>query len=199
MLPAVRRHNPPYRLRRRVRRSASGIVADDFPHQPVGVVDEEPLGRRRELRGLAIPLLTAIRATARLSPGIVMTSANTTADLTPLRHIQRAEVDDLVQRIALAFRPERIILFGSYANGQPRPDSDVDLLVVMETTLREADQAVAIVQAVQPAFGVDLIVRTPTNLDRRLVMGDWFLRDIVERGEVMYERAGAGVGDQGRG
>ena len=85
------------------------------------------------------------------------------------------------------FKPQKIILFGSYARGNPRPESDVDLLVVMNTSLREVRQAIQICQQIQYRFGLDLIVHTPKNLAERVKMGDWFLRDVVKEGKVLYE------------
>jgi len=87
----------------------------------------------------------------------------------------------------LQFHPKQIILFGSYAYGKPRPESDVDLLVVMETQLRESEQALRIRQHVTPMFGVDILVYTPSRLEQRLEWGDSFLSEITEKGLVMYE------------
>jgi len=106
-----------------------------------------------------------------------------------LRLVPREAILDVARRIATAFRPRRIILFGSYAYGEPTPDSDVDMLVIMDTALGETDQAVAIAQTVVHHFGLDLLVRTPTNLEQRLALGDPFLREAVDRGEVLYEPA----------
>jgi len=100
-------------------------------------------------------------------------------------------IHEIVGHIAFAFRPDRIVLFGSYAYGQPCPESDVDLLVVMDTDIRGTAQAVRILQQVEHHFGLDVIVRTPANFARRLALGDPFLREIVDRGEVMYERTHA--------
>jgi uncharacterized protein len=55
------------------------------------------------------------------------------------KKIPQAAIDDVVQQIVLGFHPQRIILFGSYAYGTPRPESDVDLLVVMETSISQAE------------------------------------------------------------
>ncbi len=93
----------------------------------------------------------------------------------------------LVRRIAERFHPQQIILFGSYAYGCPRPESDVDLLVVMETALKESEQALRIRQAVNVLFGVDLIVYTPENLAQRIAWGDSFLREVTEQGLILYE------------
>src|SRR6516164_3388172 len=101
------------------------------------------------------------------------------------------------RQIAEQFHPERIILFGSYAYGKPHKDSDVDILVVMPAK-DEINQAVRILEKTNSAFPLDLIVRTPHNLRWRLKEGDWFLREIVARGRVLYEKARRGVSSKGR-
>lgn len=96
----------------------------------------------------------------------------------------------LAQRIAERFQPERIILFGSYAYGSPTPDSDVDLLVVMETQLRSREQRLEISRAISPRpFPLDIVVCTPHELARRIARGDTFLDEIATRGKVIYERS----------
>jgi len=100
-------------------------------------------------------------------------------------------IHELISRIASQFNPKKIILFGSYAYGNPRPESDVDLLVVMDTPLREAEQALRIRQHVNPLFGVDLLVYTPSRLEQRLEWGDSFLKEIIEKGLVVYESTDA--------
>lgn len=90
--------------------------------------------------------------------------------------------------MAERFQPEKIILFGSYAYGKPHADSDVDVLVVMPAR-NEIDQAVRIDRAVDPMFPLDLIVCTPKNISWRLKEGDSFLREIMTKGKVLYEKA----------
>jgi predicted nucleotidyltransferase len=111
----------------------------------------------------------------------------------PMRVIRR-----FVRDVAEKFRPEKIILFGSYAYGTPHDDSDVDVLVVMPAR-NEIDQAVKIQLAIPAPFPMDLIVRTPQDLRWRLEEGDSFLREIVARGKVLYAQADAGVGTEGGG
>lgn len=109
------------------------------------------------------------------------------------RRIPMRAIRAVAKQIADKFSPDRIILFGSYAYGKPRPESDVDLLVVMETPLRSTEQAIQIARAIDYHFGLDLIVHSPKRLTERLALGDLFLREIVERGQVLYERPGARV------
>jgi predicted nucleotidyltransferase len=105
-------------------------------------------------------------------------------------------IRDYARQVAERFQPERIILFGSYAYGQPHADSDVDILVVMPAR-NEIDQSVRIEMACEPCFPLDLIVRTPKNMAWRLEEGDSFLREITSRGKILYEKADARVGAKG--
>jgi predicted nucleotidyltransferase len=99
--------------------------------------------------------------------------------------------------VAEKFQPEKIILFGSYAYGEPHADSDVDILVVMPAR-NEIDQACRIDRVTDPRFPLDLIVRTPKNIAWRVKEGDWFLREIISKGKVLYEKADGPVGAKGR-
>lgn len=101
--------------------------------------------------------------------------------------IRMNEITKLGRRIAREFRPQRIILFGSYAEGKATADSDVDLLVVMPYRGRAVDQSVAIRLRTAPSFPVDLFVQRPSEIRRRLAMGDQFMRDILEKGKVIHE------------
>jgi len=95
----------------------------------------------------------------------------------------------VAQRIAERFQPEKIILFGSYAYGDPNPESDVDFLVIMETPLRSRQQRLEISRILSPRpFPLDIIVRTPRELAERIALGDLFLREVTTRGKVLYER-----------
>jgi uncharacterized protein len=78
-------------------------------------------------------------------------------------------------------------LFGSYAYGEPTADSDVDLLVVRPFEGHPFRKAAEILNQIRPAFSVDLLVRTAEEIDERLILGDFFLREVVTRGKVLYE------------
>jgi predicted nucleotidyltransferase len=105
-----------------------------------------------------------------------------------LRHrIPSQAIQQLVEKITENFHPQKIILFGSYAYGNPQPESDVDLLVIMDTPLKESQQALEIRKALHIFFGLDLIVRTPQNMEERLRWGDSFLKEIITKGKVLYE------------
>ena len=90
---------------------------------------------------------------------------------------------------ALEFRPQKIFLFGSYARGTPTEDSDVDVLVIMPLARGQRDvrQAAAIRERVRASFPMDVIVRSPKHIARRLAQGDGFIADILSHGRLMYE------------
>ena len=107
--------------------------------------------------------------------------------------VEMSQIEALSQQIAEQFHPERIILFGSYADGQPTPDSDVDLLVVLPCKGHPARKATEIRCQIRPQFPLDLIVRTPELLHQRLAMGDDFFKEIVDQGKVLYEAIDPGM------
>jgi len=94
-----------------------------------------------------------------------------------------------IQKIVQELNPEKIVLFGSYAYGMPNPHSDVDLLVIMKTKapLKERSWAVSRLLLPRP-FPVDILVKTPQEIKKGLDTGDFFLKEILTRGKVLYER-----------
>ncbi len=108
------------------------------------------------------------------------------------RRKRNAHIKKLCEQIASEFNPEKIILFGSQAYGKPTAESDIDLLVVMPYKGSPFRQAGEILKRVIPRVGVlpiDLVVRTPKQVEDRLAIGDRFMGEILERGKVMYEAA----------
>jgi len=97
------------------------------------------------------------------------------------------QIEDIGREIGRVFHPDRVILFGSYAQGTPSEDSDVDLLVVMPSENEPVARSVEIRLTVRPQFPVDLLVRSRAAVDRRIAMGDDFMRDILAKGKVLYE------------
>lgn len=77
--------------------------------------------------------------------------------------------------------------------GDPGEDSDVDLLVVLPFEGHAAYQAARIRRRLRPRFPLDLVVRTPEEMRWRLGENDWFLREIMDQGEVLYEAADRAV------
>lgn len=108
--------------------------------------------------------------------------------------VTEEQIQELADDIARKFKPEKIILFGSYAYGKPNADSDVDLLVVLPFEGKEHHKAVEIRLATHAGFPMDLLVRTPEKLQQRIEMEDFFLREITQQGKVLYEANHSRVG-----
>jgi predicted nucleotidyltransferase len=103
--------------------------------------------------------------------------------------IRRQDILNWCESVAREFRPEKIFLFGSYACGSPDEDSDVDVFIVMPLPRgrRDVRQAAAIRERVRASFPMDVIVRSPQQVARRLACGDGFIADILRHGQLIYE------------
>jgi uncharacterized protein len=104
------------------------------------------------------------------------------------------QIGALGRQIAEQFNPERIILFGSYAYGEPTADSDVDLLVVLPFEGYPFRKASEILRITDPDFAVNLMARTPEQVQQRLDLEDFFIQEIYEQGRVLHEAAHPRVG-----
>lgn len=100
--------------------------------------------------------------------------------------ITMEQIHEMSNRIVDAFQPNQIILFGSYAYGQPTETSDVDVLVIMPLQGRGVWKALEIVQHLAHPFSIDLLVRDPKYIRQRLEWNDFFIREIMEKGHVLY-------------
>jgi uncharacterized protein len=99
-------------------------------------------------------------------------------------------IDDAVQKIVDQFHPAKIILFGSYARGAERPDSDVDLLVVMDVKDSKRRQAAEIDLALSDrTFPLDLIVVTPEEFEKYRDIVGHILYPAVREGKILYDAA----------
>lgn len=110
----------------------------------------------------------------------------TAPPVTKRKRIPQTTIDAVVRQIVEKFQPQKIILFGSYAFGTPRPESDVDLLIVMEKDDNQR-KSLEIRRELNVNFGLDLVVFSPERLRQRIKLGDSFLQEIVQQGKVVYE------------
>jgi predicted nucleotidyltransferase len=98
------------------------------------------------------------------------------------------DIRAIAERIAEKFDVEKIILFGSYSHGAPNKHSDIDLLVILNRSRRNWKINGEMYKAISPLpCSVDLVVRTGKEIKERIPQGDWFLKDIVEDGLILYE------------
>jgi len=97
----------------------------------------------------------------------------------------------IVEKLLIEYAPQKVILFGSYAYGCPGPDSDVDLLIIKETTERFIDRWVTVRRILSDPkrkFPLEVLVLTPQELSKRLAIGDQFMKEIIEKGQVLYAK-----------
>ena len=105
--------------------------------------------------------------------------------------VSQEKILSLSESIVREFRPECVILFGSYAYGTATEDPDVDLLVVLPFEGKAAHKALEIIRKVKPRIPLDLLVRTPEQVRERIANNDWFMREVFEKGRRLYESAHA--------
>lgn len=105
----------------------------------------------------------------------------------------------ITRRIVENVHPEKVILFGSYAYGEPTLDSDIDLFVIKRSKKRPVDRADEISDLFpRRGFGMDILVRTPSEVRERIRLGDSFIKDITEKGHVLYDRKHTAISRLGR-
>ena len=144
-------------------------MSGNFPCLRIAVVLKEPLwhARRKEVRK---PVLKS---------DTTMSEIKNTASLNDIREI--------VQQIVERFRPQKVILFGSYAQGNPTQDSDVDLLIIMETNDQALHAAARISAGIDHPFPLDILVFRPSELKASLERKGVFATEVVAKGIVLHE------------
>lgn len=104
-----------------------------------------------------------------------------------------SSISDFAAELGRLYSPERVLLFGSQAIDQAGRSSDVDILVVLEHAGNNPEMAASILCALDPAFPIDLLVRTPIQVRELLSLGDPFFEEIFTSGKVLYESARRGM------
>jgi predicted nucleotidyltransferase len=108
--------------------------------------------------------------------------------------VTRGEIQAFVDGLVNRFRPLKVILFGSYAYGDPNSDSDVDLLVIMPRRGAGPKIAARMILACPNRFPVDLLVRSPMEIRRRAALDDTFMHEVTTKGIVLHEADYARMG-----
>lgn len=96
---------------------------------------------------------------------------------------------EIVEKIKKEYQPERIILFGSYAYGKPTGNSDIDLLIIKNTDKRPIDRWVEVKRLLRDnsrTLPVSPFVYTEKEIEERIAIKDFFIEEIIEKGEVLY-------------
>jgi predicted nucleotidyltransferase len=108
-----------------------------------------------------------------------------------LQERYQREIERVVSILREHYAPDRIILFGSCGRGDFSEDSDIDLLIVKETSKRPLDRMREVYELVYSPdhyLALDPLVYTPSELTQRLALGDFFVQEIMQEGRVLYER-----------
>ena len=98
-------------------------------------------------------------------------------------------ISRIVNKIKKEYNPEKIILFGSYAWGNPTKDSDIDLFIIKDTDEKPRDRQVGVREILDEEnalFALEPLIYTPDEIKNRLKMGDDFIKKILNKGVVVY-------------
>jgi len=104
-------------------------------------------------------------------------------------HNSRDIIQTILQRLIDRYAPQKVVLFGSYAYGEPDEDSDIDLLIIKDTPDRFIDRWVTvhrILTGTHRSLPLEPVVLTPQELEKRLAAGDQFIAEILDKGKVLY-------------
>ena len=104
-------------------------------------------------------------------------------------------IQQILHKIVTGYTPEQVILFGSYAYGEPDEMSDIDLLIIKETRRRPIERWTELKRLLRDRnrlASVSPLVYTPQEVEERLALGDMFLEEILEKGKTLYERSVSG-------
>jgi predicted nucleotidyltransferase len=103
--------------------------------------------------------------------------------------IMENQIEEIVKRIVDHYKPEKIILFGSYAYGMPKKDSDLDLLIVKESDLPRYKRAREIRKLLWGISEIpkDIIVYTQNEIDDWKEVEEAFITKVVKKGKILYE------------
>jgi len=104
--------------------------------------------------------------------------------------IEKDKITEIVGMIASGYKPEKIILFGSYATGNPDENSDLDLFIIKETSLPRPERTVQVRKMLYGAkIPMDLIVFTPSEIEESKGNQSGFIYEVLNTGKTLYEQA----------
>lgn len=101
-------------------------------------------------------------------------------------------ISGIVEAILKKYKPKKIILFGSYAYGEPAEESDIDLLIIKNTKKRPIDRWIEVKRLLRDKsrmLGVSPLVYTEKEIEERLAIGDFFVEEVLDKGEILYDKA----------
>ncbi len=99
----------------------------------------------------------------------------------------REALESAVKSLRDKYHPEKIILFGSLTGKNVTEGSDIDLFIIKKTDKNPWERAREVERIVKRKVPFDLLIYTPGEVRDRLKINDFFVKDVLERGEVVYE------------
>ena len=106
------------------------------------------------------------------------------------QELLKAELSRIVRVLKERYQPEKIVLFGSFANGKLHEWSDIDLAVIKDTKEHFIDRLHTVSSLTKPSVGVNFIVYTPEEAQDMIDRNHYFFVDeILKKGKILYERA----------
>jgi len=98
-------------------------------------------------------------------------------------------IKEIVKKIVKEYNPKKVILFGSYAYGNPTSDSDLDLFIIKNTNKRPIDRWIEVKRILrerQRMLSISPFVYTEKEVEERLSIKDFFIEEIFKNGEILY-------------
>ncbi|MDI6883223.1 MAG: nucleotidyltransferase domain-containing protein [Patescibacteria group bacterium] len=106
-----------------------------------------------------------------------------------MNKFQQKEIKKIIKQIVEKYKPEKIVLFGSFAYGKPKASSDVDLLVIKKTTKPKVKRIKELLMKIKSNLPIEPLVYNPKELKERFNLGDFFFQDISKKGKILYEKS----------
>ncbi len=103
--------------------------------------------------------------------------------------VNKSLINSILKRLVTNLDVIKVILFGSYISGKPTKDSDLDLLIIVNTKEKGIKRYAMVSELLEPRkIPMDIIVKTPDELKKREMIFDPFIRSILRTGKVLYEK-----------
>ena len=103
--------------------------------------------------------------------------------------VKPKKIKKIVDQIKKKYKPEKVILFGSFAYGKPNKDSDVDLFIVKKTKeIRTKRHLKVDRMLLDRDIPLDILVYTPQEIKKRISLGDFFIKNIIQKGKILYAK-----------
>lgn len=102
--------------------------------------------------------------------------------------MEKKQIEQITRTVVSQYKPEKVILFGSFAYGKPKASSDIDMLIVKKTKKRKIDRIKEVLFLVDSDLPFEPLVYTPKEIKQRLSLGDFFIEKVMNQGKVLYEK-----------